>query len=111
MEDGFGLVVRVVGKEDGIEPMLDEEFAKQLVAEGAIKGRSVAWPAAEQRLDLLACGEGVRQSPGEGELADKLGVGGALGAARLVIEVDEVQVQVGAVMDEQVEHGDAVSAA
>ena len=111
VEDGLGLVIGMVGQEDGAQVMLGDHASEKLMPQGAIESRAVVRRIAQQRRDHVATGDRMRKLPVHRELAHEFRIASALIAARLVIQVNHVKLKIAAVVMQQVKQGHAVRAA
>jgi hypothetical protein len=95
MENSFRLVVGVVREEDAAEIVPGDDLLEEFPAKGAEAGGEIRRGIGDEGLDLLSKSDGGGQIPTRGQLGDEAGVGGALLAAGLVIQMNDVQLQIG----------------
>jgi hypothetical protein len=111
MEDGFGLIVGVVGKKDAAEVMLRDDLPKQRVTQSAEEGRFVSRWIAHGAFDIGAASDGAGKLKFVGQPANKVGIAGRIHAASLMIEMNDVKRNIGPILHEQAEQRDRIRAA
>ena len=111
MQNGFRLVICMVSKNDSIQIVLSGRLLEKLEAQGAIECRTIFGALHNQRLDLLARGDGVGKFVAQRQVLDKSRISGRCARAGLVIKMNDMQNQVAAEIEQETKQRDRIRTA